>query len=78
MRRKIKQSVPLQGNVQAKNYKKIASNEVSTCIGYCCEILQLCDVCKGGLEGVDGIEIHQYLRNICRNRSPEKFQFCNF
>ena len=31
--------------------KKKASNEVSACNGCCYELLQLCDVCKGGLGG---------------------------
>ena len=48
---------------KCQNYKKIASNEVSTCSGCCCGILQLCDVCKGGWGGgLNGTIIHQYLR----------------
>ena len=31
-----------------------ASNEVSTCSGCCCGILQLCDVCKGGWGRLNG------------------------
>ena len=47
----------VKGTVKAKNNqikKKIAANEVSTCGGWSCKILQLCAVCKGGLRGVEG------------------------
>ena len=59
----------LKGTVEEKkwtHWRKIASNEVSTCSGCCCWILQLCDVCKGGLGGLNGTTIHHYLRNVCR------------
>ena len=50
--------------------KKNASNEVSTCSGCCCGILQLYIVCKGGLWGgggrLNGTTINQYLGNVCR------------
>ena len=41
----------------------LAFNEVSTCSG-CCGISQLYDVCKGGLGGLNGTKVHQYLRNM--------------
>ena len=44
------------------NFQFFASNEVSTCSGCCYGILQLCDVYKGSLGGMNGITIHQYLR----------------
>ena len=50
--------------------KKIASNEVSTCSGWC-GILQLCDVREGGLEGVErhynSSVFNKYLQ---KDRSP--------
>ena len=73
-----------KGTVQTKNNKIFekkffASNEVSTCSGCCCEILQVCDVCKGGLRGLNGTTTHQYLGNMeQKNRSPEKFQIYIF
>ena len=55
-----------------------ASNEVSTCSGRCRKILKLCDMCKWGL--VD-FERHYnpsiFKEYLQKNRSPEKFQFCN-
>ena len=59
----------LKRTVKAKNdqLKKSTSNEVSKCSRCCCGILQLCDVCKGGLGGLNGTTIHQYLRNVCSN-----------
>ena len=46
--------------------QKFASNKVSTCSGCCCGILQLCNVCKGGLGGLNDTTYHQYLRNVSR------------
>ena len=56
--------------------KKFASNEVWTSSGCCCEILQLCDVCKWGLGEFE----HHYNPSIFKdylqkNHSPEKFHF---
>ena len=45
---------------KSTNLKKTASNKVSLCSGCCSGILQLCDVCKGGLGGgLNGTTIHQ-------------------
>ena len=57
-----------KGTVPSKNdqIKKYASIEVSTCSGCCCGILQLCNLCKGGLGGLNGTTIYQHLRNVCR------------
>ena len=42
----------LRGPFPLKNYIFfVVSNEVSTCSGCCCRVLQLCDVCKFGLGG---------------------------
>ena len=61
--------------IKEKNFP----NEVSTCSGCCCGILQLCDVCEGGLGGLNGTTIQEFLRNVEeKNRSPEKFKFHNF
>ena len=55
------------------------SNEVSTCSGWCCWILQLCDVFKGVYGGLNGTIIHQYLRNVCRKMALLKsFKFATF
>ena len=51
----IKGTIPPKNDKVFINSYFFASNEVSTCSGCWCVILQLCDVC-----------IHQYLRNVCR------------
>ena len=58
----------LRGPYQSMKKNFFASNEVSTCSGCSYRILQLYDMCKGGLgwEGLKGTTIHQYLRNVCR------------
>ena len=59
--------------------KKIASKEVSTCTGYCCGNLQLCDVRKGGLVEIERHYNPSILKKcLQKNRSPEKFKICNF
>ena len=43
-------------NIKTKFFVSI---EVSTCSGCCCGVLRLCDVCKGGLRGLNDTKIHQ-------------------
>ena len=67
-----------QKNNQLLNFF-FASNEVWTCSGWCCETLQLCDVCKGSLREVER-HYNTSLFKKCthESRSPQKFQFFNF
>ena len=59
--------------------KKFASNEVSTCSESCCGNLQLCNVCKGCLGGVEKhYSPSVFKKYLHKDRSPGKFQFCNF
>ena len=68
-----------QKNDKVLKKKFFASNEVSTCSGCCCGILHLCDVCKGGLRGVERhYNPSVFKKCVHKNRSHEKFQFCNF